>query len=47
MSRKPASKSTGQVVVLDHDSKVLAGNALGDPRVRKVAVWLPPGMTKA
>ena len=43
MSRKPASKSTGHVVVLDHDSKVLAGNALGDPHVRKVAVWLPPG----
>ena len=43
MSRKPASKSTGQVVVLDHDSKILAGNALGDPHVRKVAVWLPPG----
>ena len=43
MSRKPASKSTGHVVVLEHDSKILAGNPLGDPHVRKVAVWLPPG----
>ena len=43
MSRKPTSKSTGQVVVLDYDSKMLAGNALGDPHLRKVAVWLPPG----
>ena len=43
MSRKPTSKSTGQVVVLEYDSKVLAGNALGDPHVRRLAVWLPPG----
>lgn len=32
----------GRVVVLEHVSRVLKGNALGDPHVRKLAVWLPP-----
>jgi hypothetical protein len=30
-------------VILDHESKVLAGNPLRDPTLRKVGVWLPPG----
>src|SRR5262249_3944278 len=32
----------GTVVVLEHASRVLKGNPLGDPHVRKLAVWLPP-----
>jgi S-formylglutathione hydrolase FrmB len=32
----------GTVVILEHDSKILRDNPLGDPHVRKVAVWLPP-----
>ncbi len=32
----------GRVVVLEHRSKVLEGNPLGDPVVRAVHVWLPP-----
>ena len=41
MARKKALKIAGSLVVLDHTSKVLAGNPLGDPVTRKVAVWLP------
>ncbi len=29
--------------MLEHDSRVLADNPLGDPHIRKLAVWLPPG----
>jgi len=32
----------GRVVVLEHESTVLKGNALGDPHVRALHVWLPP-----
>ena len=32
----------GQVVVLDHQSRVLEGNPLGDPVRRPITVWLPP-----
>lgn len=32
----------GRLVVLEHRSKVLKGNALGDPVVRPLHVWLPP-----
>src|SRR5258707_8713603 len=42
MALKRPRWGAGTVVVLEHDSKVLRGNALGDPHVRKVAVWLPP-----
>ena len=38
MARKQALKSTGKLVVLDHESKILAGNPLGDPTRRKLAV---------
>ena len=31
----------GRVVTLEHTSKVLAGNPLGDPHVRLLDVWLP------
>ena len=42
MARKRASSPSGTLVVLEHESRVLAGNPLGDPHVRKLAVWLPP-----
>jgi hypothetical protein len=32
----------GTLVVLEHVSRVLQGNPLGDPHVRKLGVWLPP-----
>ena len=37
------SKYAGTLVVLEHDSKILKGNPLGDPHIRKLGVWLPPG----
>ncbi len=42
MARKQQSIPQGRLVILEHTSKVLAGNALGDPHVRKLPVWLPP-----
>jgi hypothetical protein len=41
MARKRPQRASGTVVVLEHTSKVLADNPLGDPHVRKLAVWLP------
>ena len=41
MALKRAAWKSGRVVVLEHDSRVLRGNALRDPHVRQVAVWLP------
>jgi S-formylglutathione hydrolase FrmB len=32
----------GTLQVLEHVSRVLKGNPLGDPHVRRLAVWLPP-----
>lgn len=43
MGLKRPQWQTGTTVLLEHDSKVLRGNALGDPSTRNVAVWLPPG----
>jgi len=42
MALKRLKGPQGTVVLLEHVSRVLAGNPLGDPHVRKVAVWLPP-----
>ena len=42
MPTKLRLTSPGRVAVLTHTSKVLKGNALGDPFVRPVHVWLPP-----
>jgi enterochelin esterase-like enzyme len=42
MTLKRPRGSTGTQVVLEHTSKILKGNSLGDPHVRKLAVWLPP-----
>ena len=41
MLKRPRWKS-GRLVTLEHASSVLKGNPLGDPHVRKLAVWLPP-----
>src|SRR5512139_119172 len=41
MLKRPKG-SQGTVVLLEHDSRILRDNPLGDPHVRKLAVWLPP-----
>ena len=47
MALKRSKARTGTVVVLEHTSQVLKGNPLGDPHVRRVAVWLPPSYDQA
>jgi enterochelin esterase-like enzyme len=42
MSLKRPRGHPGNFLVLEHSSKILKGNPLGDPHVRKVGVWLPP-----
>jgi enterochelin esterase family protein len=42
MARKRPLHAGGNVVVCEHTSKILADNPLGDPHVRRLAVWLPP-----
>jgi enterochelin esterase-like enzyme len=42
MARKRPRGASGTLVVLEHTSKILRDNPLGDPHVRKLAVWLPP-----
>src|SRR5690349_2812540 len=42
MSLKRPRGHPGSLVVLEHSSKILKGNPLGDPHVRKLGVWLPP-----
>ncbi|HEY5646395.1 MAG TPA: alpha/beta hydrolase-fold protein [Pseudomonadales bacterium] len=32
----------GRLVIVEHESRVLADNPLGDPHVRQFPVWLPP-----
>jgi S-formylglutathione hydrolase FrmB len=41
MARKRTLRDAGTVVVLEHRSSVLEDNPLGDPSVRRLAVWLP------
>jgi S-formylglutathione hydrolase FrmB len=41
MARKRPLRDAGTVVVLEHRSSILADNPLGDPHLRKLAVWLP------
>src|SRR2546421_1614994 len=41
MALKRPRWSAGTVVIVEHHSNVLRENALGDPHVRKLAVWLP------
>jgi enterochelin esterase-like enzyme len=47
MARKRALHPGGTLVVLEHVSKVLADNPLGDPHIRRLPVWLPPGYDEA
>ena len=42
MALKRFKGRSGTLVTLEHDSRVLRGNPLGDPHVRKLGVWLPP-----
>jgi enterochelin esterase-like enzyme len=42
MAVKRPKWPAGRVVTLEHTSKVLSGNPLGDPHVRRLDVWLPP-----
>jgi S-formylglutathione hydrolase FrmB len=42
MARKRPRGPSGSIVVLEHDSRILRDNPLGDPHVRKLAAWLPP-----
>ena len=41
MGLKRPQWHAGTVVVLEHASRILRDNPLGDPHVRKLAVWLP------
>ena len=43
MALKRPKWPSGRVVTLEVTSKVLADNPLGDPHVRELEVWLPPG----
>src|SRR5579872_790242 len=42
MALKRPEGPAGTLVVLEHTSKILKGNPLRDPHVRKLVVWLPP-----
>lgn len=42
MPIKRASWPQGRILVLEHHSRILADNPLGDPHVRSLPVWLPP-----
>lgn len=41
MTTVSTAANSGRIVTLIHDSKLLKGNALGDPHQRKVSVYLP------
>ena len=47
MALKRPTWPAGRVVTLEHTSKVLADNPLGDPHVRTLDVWLPPQYDQA
>jgi enterochelin esterase-like enzyme len=42
MALKRPQWGSGTVVLLEHDSRILRDNPLGDPHARQLAVWLPP-----
>ena len=42
MALKRPKGPAGTLVVVEHVSHILKDNPLGDPHVRKLAVWLPP-----
>ena len=41
MALKRTAWPHGRIVLLEHNSRILEDNPLGDPHVRKLAVWLP------
>lgn len=43
MALKRSNWPDGELVVVEHTSRLLADNPLGDPHVRRFPVWLPPG----
>lgn len=47
MALKRPQWKPGRIVVLEHTSRVLKGNRLGDPHVRPLTVWLPPQYDEA
>lgn len=47
MALKHPKAPAGTLVVLEHTSRILKGNPLRDPHVRKLAVWLPPQYDKS
>ena len=42
MTAKLPGVPAGRILWLEHDSHILADNALGDPHLRRFPVWLPP-----
>ena len=42
MTAKVQGVPKGRILWLEHDSRILADNPLGDPHVRRFSVWLPP-----
>ena len=42
MTLKRPKGPAGTLVMLEHNSQILKDNPLGDPHVRRLAVWLPP-----
>lgn len=44
---KRTNWAEGQLVILEHDSRILADNPLQDPHVRQLPVWLPPQYNRA
>ncbi|MCX7169889.1 MAG: alpha/beta hydrolase-fold protein [Proteobacteria bacterium] len=42
MSLKHSKAPSGTLLILEHTSKILKSNPLGDAHVRKLGVWLPP-----
>ena len=47
MVLKRTNWPAGRLLTLEHTSKVLADNPLGDPTTRLLDVWLPPQYDKA
>lgn len=42
MALKRTNWPDGELIILEHQSKVLRNNPLGDPSLRKLHIWLPP-----
>ncbi|NQX90125.1 MAG: enterochelin esterase, partial [Halioglobus sp.] len=46
MAIKRCNWPNGELLELEHHSRILQNNPLGDPHVRKLHVWLPPHYSK-